>query len=130
MGKAKKPWRKKAKKFYSLDSSPFYQLQSKKKLAKLLHTSVAAMKGMADKSVTHYEYWEEEKDDGTMRPLCRPHEGLDKVQSRIGYLLQCIETPSYVHPPVPKRTYVTNAATHLGARAFCLMDIESFYPSV
>lgn len=129
MPKAKKPWRKKAKKFYSLQDSPFYRMESKKKLAALLFTSVKALKGMTDKSVPHYEYWEEEKDDGSMRPLCRPHEGLDKAQSRIAYLLACIETPNYVHAPVPKKTYVTNAAAHQGSRAFCLMDIESFYPS-
>lgn len=129
MTKAKKPWRKKAKKFYSLESSPFYKLERKKDLADLLLTSVAALKGMTDKSVQHYEYWEEEKPDGSMRPLCCPHEGLDKAQSRVAYLLACIETPDYVHAPVPKKTYVTNAAAHRGARAFCLMDIASFYPS-
>jgi len=129
MAKAKKPWRKKAKKFYQIQDSPFYKMQSEKKLAALLLTSVTALKGMTDKSVPHYEYWEKEKPDGSMRPLCRPHEGLDKAQSRIAYLLACIETPGYVHAPVPKKTYVTNAAAHRGSRAFCLMDIKSFYPS-
>ena len=129
MSKRKKPWRRKAKKFYRLQDSQFYKLESKRKLAKLLFTSVAALEGMADKSAPHYEYWEEEKADGSMRPLCRPHEGLDKVQSRIAYLLTCIETPDYVHAPVPKKTYVTNAAAHRGSRAFALLDIENFYPS-
>jgi hypothetical protein len=85
--------------------------------------------GMTDKSVPHYEYWEEEKRDGSMRPLCRPHEGLDKIQSRIAYLLACIKTPDYVHAPIPKRSYVTNAAAHRGSRAFSLIDVEDFYPS-
>lgn len=125
----KKPWRRKAKKFYRLEDSQFYKLQSKKKLATLLFTSVTALEGMADKSVQHYEYWEEEKADGSMRPLCRPHEGLDKVQSRISYLLACIKTPDYVHAPVPGKTYVTNAAVHRGSRSFALLDIENFYPS-
>lgn len=61
MTKAKKPWRKKAKKFYRLQDSPLYKLQSKKKLAKLLFTSVTALRGMTDKSVPHYEYWEEKR---------------------------------------------------------------------
>lgn len=129
MQKRKKPWRKKAKKFYRLQGSPLYKISTKKKLAELLFTSVAALRGMTDKSVPHYHYWEEEKTDGSMRPLCCPHEGLDKAQSRIAYLLSCIETPNYVHAPVPKKTYVTNAAAHRGARAFCLIDIESFYTS-
>ena len=129
MAKAKKPWRKKAKKFYPLERSPFYRLQRRKDLADLLLTSVTALEGMTDKSVQHYVYWEEEKPDGSMRPLCRPHEGLDRAQSRVAYLMACIETPEYVHAPVPKKTYVTNAATHRGARAYCLMDIASFYPS-
>jgi len=129
VSKAKKPWRNKAKKFYPLQSSPFYKMESKKKLAAVLHTSLKALRGMTDKSVPHYEYWEEQKDDGSMRPLCRPHEGLDKAQSRVAYLLACIETPDYVHAPIPKKTYVTNAAAHRGSKAFCLMDIESFYPS-
>lgn len=129
MTKAKKPWRRKAKKFYQLKDGPLYGMRSKRKLATLLFTSVTALKGMTDKSIPHYEYWEEEKPDGSMRPLCRPHEGLDKAQSRIAYLLASIKTPDYVHAPVPKKTYVTNAAAHRGSRAFCLMDIESFYPS-
>lgn len=129
MSKPKKPWRKKAKKSYSLQNSPLYNIRTKKDLATILFTSEAALRGMTDKSIPHYEYWEEEKPDGSMRPLCRPHEGLDKVQSRIAYLLSCIETPNYVHAPVPKRTYVTNAAAHKDSRAFCLMDIENFYPS-
>lgn len=129
MAKAKKPWRKKAKKFYPLEDSPFYRMQSKKKLATLLHTSVTALSGMIDKTIPHYEYWEEKKTDGSMRQLCRPHEGLDKAQSRVAYLLACIKTPDYVHAPVPNKTYVTNAAAHKGSRSFCLMDIESFYPS-
>lgn len=129
MPKPKKPWRKKAKKFYPLESSPLFKLQTKKKLAEALFTSVAALRGMTDKSVSHYQYWEEKKRDGSMRPLCCPHEGLDKAQSRIAYLLACIQTPEYVHAPIPKKTYVSNAAAHRGSRAFCLMDIESFYPS-
>jgi RNA-directed DNA polymerase len=51
------------------------------------------------------------------------------VQSRIAYLLACIETPDYVHAPIPKRSYVTNAAVHRGSRAFSLLDVEDFYPS-
>ena len=129
MSKKQKPWRKKAQKFYPIRQSPFYKLQKKAKLAELLFTSVTALEGMIDKSIPHYEYWEEEKPDGTLRPLCCPHEGLDKAQSRVAYLLACIQTPKYVHAPVPKRTYVTNAASHRGARAFCLLDIENFYPS-
>lgn len=125
----KKPWRRKAKKFYQLRDSPLYGIQSKKKLSEILFTSIAALKGMTDKTVPHYEYWEEEKSDGSMRALCRPHEGLDKAQSRVAYLLACIKTPDYVHAPIPQKTYVTNAASHRGSRAFCLMDIESFYPS-
>lgn len=129
MAKAKKPWRKKAKNFHRPENSALHKISSPKKLAELLFTSETALIGMTDKSVPHYEYWEEIKKDGTMRPLCRPHEGLDKVQSRIAYLLACIRTPDYVHAPVPKRTYVTNAEAHKDSKAFCLMDIESFYPS-
>lgn len=127
--KPKKPWRKKAKKFYPLKQSPLYKLRSKKRLADVLFTSVAGLRGMTDEAVSHYQYWEEKKPDGSMRPLCCPHQGLDKIQSRIAFLMACIETPSYVHAPIPQKTYVTNAAAHLGRRAFCLMDIESFYPS-
>jgi hypothetical protein len=129
MAKAKKPWRKKASKRYALQDSSLYKLTKKKTLAELLCTSLTALRGMADESVQHYEYWEEEKADGSMRPLCCPHQGLDKVQSRIAFLLSSIETPDYVHAPVRGRTYVTNAAAHIGSKAFCLLDLESFYPS-
>lgn len=129
MVRKKKPWRKKAKKTYSLHDSPLYKVRTRKKLATVLNDSVDVLQGMIDPSVEHYRYWTEDKKDGSKRHLCEPFPGLDKVQSRIAYLLQCIEVPDYVHAPVKGRNYVTNAAKHRGSKKFCLMDIENFYPS-
>lgn len=129
MKKKKKPWRKKAKKSYPLNASLLYKITTRKKLATVLNDSIGAIQGMIDPNVPHYHYWRKKKKDGSERDLCEPFKGLDKVQSRIAYLLQSIEMPDYVHAPVKGRNYVTNAAKHRGSRKFCLMDIEDFYPS-
>ncbi|MCP5391918.1 MAG: RNA-directed DNA polymerase [Sphingomonadaceae bacterium] len=113
---------------YPLDQSPFYKLQTRKKLAEVLFLSTAGMKKLAG-CADEYRCWDEPKKSGGTRRIEAPPESLKLVQRRISDQLQRITPPPYLSAPVKGRSYVHNAATHVGARAFRLLDVEDFFPS-
>jgi len=51
------------------------------------------------------------------------------VQSRIADLLQRLAPPDFLFAPVAGRSYVDNAAMHIGANSVHLLDILDFFPS-
>lgn len=114
--------------YHPLNQSCFYRLHNKRKLAEILFVSVRTVESFAN-AVNAYSCWDEPKKNGGVRRIEAPHENLKAVQKRIAVLLQRIAPPSYLMAPVKKRSYVHNAAVHLGSRAFRLLDIEDFFPS-
>lgn len=114
--------------FPQLRGTALYRVQSKKRLAELLLTSVDTLKRLG-KSDDLYKCWTAKKKNGGTRDIEAPHPNLKTVQKRISYLLQRIKAPEYLMAPVKNRSYVTNAAIHIGSRSFRLLDIEDFFPS-
>lgn len=119
---------KKTNSFHSIEQSSLYKLTSINKLALLLYSSVDGLNALA-KTERRYRCWQEVKKNGGVRHIEAPDDNLKKVQKRISVLLQRIRPPRYLMAPVRKRSYVDNAAVHRGANAFCLLDIEDFFPS-
>jgi hypothetical protein len=76
-----------------------------------------------------YYSFSKKKKNGKLRTIDAPRDDLKKVQKRIADLLQRIKAPSYLFAPVPGRSYVDNAAVHIGAPSVHLLDIEDFFPS-
>jgi hypothetical protein len=113
---------------YPLDQSPFFKLATQKKLAELLFVSLAGLKRLANCG-GEYRCWDEAKKSGGTRRIEAPPEALKAVQRRISDLLQRITPPDYLMAPVKRRSYVHNAAVHVGAKAFRLLDVEDFFPS-
>lgn len=113
---------------HALDQSCLYRRSNKRKLAKILHLSLKGLEALAQTD-NRYQSWEEDKKSGGKRRIDAPHDNLKKAQKRISDLLQRITPPDYLMAPVKRRSYVSNAATHVGARAFRLLDIEDFFPS-
>ena len=113
---------------HDLNQSCLYKLSNKRKLAKTLHLSPKGLEALSD-TTNRYQSWEEEKKSGGKRKIDAPHDNLKKVQKRISDLLQRITPPDYLMAPVKRRSYVSNAAAHVGAKAFRLLDIEDFFPS-
>lgn len=113
---------------YPLEQSPLYLLSSKKRLADLLFVSTAGLKRLT-RCNDKYQCWEEPKKSGGTRQIAAPPENLKSAQRRISELLQRIAPPAYLMAPVKRRSYVHNAAMHIGSRAFRLLDIEDFFPS-
>lgn len=113
---------------HALNQSCFYRLRNKRKLAEILFANVRTVESLAN-AANPYSCWDEPKKSGGVRRIEAPHTNLKPVQKRIATLLQRIEPPSYLMAPVKKRSYVHNAAVHIGSRAFRLLDIEDFFPS-
>ncbi|MCG8442209.1 MAG: reverse transcriptase family protein [Caulobacterales bacterium] len=113
---------------HPLNQCCLYKLASRRKLAALLFLSPRGLLALSD--VGHrYKCWDASKKDGGTRRIEAPHDNLKEVQKRIAHLLQGIEPPDYLSAPVRGRSYVDNAARHIGARSFRLLDIEDFFPS-
>ncbi|WP_417494641.1 reverse transcriptase family protein [Maricaulis sp.] len=113
---------------YPIHQSCLYKLRNRAKLARLLPASLKGLESLAD-SNGRYACWNEPKKNGGSRRIEAPHDNLKAVQKRITNLLQRIEPPDFLMAPVKGRSYVDNAAAHIGARAFHLLDIEEFFPS-
>lgn len=116
------------RKQHAIEQSCLFRVRSKKKLAEILYKSVSGLEVLANSS-RKYRTWMEPKKNGGERLIEAPTEPLKLVQKRIADILQRIHSPNYLMAPVKGRSYVHNAAMHRGSRAFCLLDIEDFFPS-
>lgn len=112
--------------FYGERDSPFFRLITRKKLAKLLFSSKSKLESLAREEFAYIEFSKRKKDGG-LRQICAPRGDLKLVQKRIANLLHRITPPDYLFAPVSGRSYVDNAAAHLGAKSIRLLDIENFY---
>ena len=117
-----------AKRKYGLRDSPFFRLSTKSKLARLLQISPSKLKKLSHLD-GGYVHFEKEKKNGESRKISAPIPPLKNVQSRIADLLGRIAPPDYLFAPVKGRSYVDNAARHIGALSVRLLDIEDFFPS-
>lgn len=115
-------------KYYTERDSPFFRLRSKKKLAALLFSSKSKLTTLAQDENLYTEFTKPKKDGG-VRVISAPREDLKRIQKRIAVLLQRIMPPEYLFAPVSGRSYVDNAARHLGSDCIHLLDIEDFFPN-
>lgn len=111
---------------YPIEKSPFYKLERKKDLCKLLYISEKQLKTYLKKSTTsnYHPSKSGTREIHILKPFTRT------LHNRIFKLLQRIETPDYLHSGVKKRSHVTNAIQHLGhGNKIFTIDIKSFYTS-
>lgn len=113
---------------YTIRDSPFFRLRTKAKLASLLQISPNKLKWLSGLSGGYVQF-QKVKKNGAMRDISAPIPPLKSVQARVADLLGRITPPDYLFAPVKGRSYVDNAARHIGARSVRLLDIEDFFPS-
>ncbi len=77
------------------------------------------------RSNKNYKTWTE--DDGRKVQAAKPI--LRRLQARIAVLLRRVVPPSYRQSGVRGRSFLTNAASHLGDHPAIKFDIRKFYPS-
>ena len=119
---------KKPKRYHSERDSQFFRLRSRAKLASLLYISQAKLQTLAREPNLYFQF-KKSKSSGGFREISAPRDDLKTVQARIADQLRRIAPPDYLFAPVAGRSYVDNAATHLGAHSIRLLDIEEFFPS-
>lgn len=126
---------------YRLVDSPFYKLKSRAKLARLLRVSTETLEQLSSGRTLYIRRWKHKKLEqwlrepphedvaDTYRPIDIPDPRLKAVQSRIASLLARIHPPDFLFSPVKGRSYVENAARHVGSEAFWLLDVADYFPS-
>ena len=116
------------KRKHQLRDSGFFRLQTKSRLARLLQASPSKLRNLSRRE-DGYFYFTKSKTSGGHREICAPVPSLKSVQSRLAELLSRIAPPDYLFSPVARRSYVDNAACHIGARSVHLLDIKDFFPN-
>lgn len=114
---------------YPLDQSPLYKMTTKRKLAELLRLTPAKLKRLSSLSPLLYKEWDQTNSKGKTRQIEDPARALKEIQSRIAKILSSIAAPSFLHCPVKGRSYISNAAQHIGARHIRNIDISNYFPS-
>ena len=116
------------KRNYLLNQSPFFRLSTKRKLANLLGVTLIELK-LLECSDRLYREREIPKKNGGTRLIENPRRDLKLVQARIARLLGRITPPDYLFCPVNGRSYVTNAARHIGHRVVRTLDVKKYFPN-
>ncbi|WP_267551272.1 reverse transcriptase family protein [Rhizobium rhizogenes] len=116
-------------KAYPLHQSPLFKLTTKKRLAALLELSVSEMQLLAKSANALYSEFDVPKNSGGLRGVENPRRQLKMVQARVARLLGRIAPPDYLFCPVKGRSYVMNAAQHLGQPVVHCLDIRKYFPN-
>lgn len=126
---------------YGLQDSPFFRLLSRKRLAEMLCVSPETLATIAIDESLYVRRWKHKKLDqwlkaepqgevsNNYRPIDIPDPRLKALQSRVATFLGRIAPPDFLFNPVKGRSYVDNAAHHLGSNAFWLLDVADYFPS-
>lgn len=115
---------------YNLNQSPFYKLNSHKKLIKLFKTTKGTLNYLLSQGDNNNYYTFTIPQENKDRDVQVPKKILRKIHKKIFELLSRINTPSYLHSATKKLSYVTNAHSHLSSSTkskHASIDIKSFF---
>ena len=116
-------------KVYPLNQSVFFKLRSKRRLSKILGTSTENLQKLTSLGDDNYHQFEIKPEGRKARKVEHPKPRLERIHARIFALLRRVAPPFYLHSGIKRRSYVTNAESHLGEHPVGKLDIQSFYPS-
>ena len=108
---------------YGLNQSPFYKLNRKKDLLRLLRTNQSGIRRIKNAKVLYAKSVE------NGREIEKPRDDLKRLQKRIEDLLKRIELPDFIHGPAKGKSYITNASVHVGASEIRCLDIARYFQS-
>ncbi len=114
---------------YVLDQSRLFRLQSKARLAELLRVELKDIRHLLANGDSNYDVFTKAQDNGKPRIIESPKPELKELHQRLQLLFSRIKTPDYLHSGIKGRSYITNAAAHVGGRWGAKTDIAKFYPS-
>lgn len=116
---------------HPLNQSRLYSIQSRAKLAALFGHTRQTLDALlkVERPYTHPEIVVERNGKRKTRTVNEPRGQLRAVHNVVAKFLGRVEPPDYLFCPVKARSYVQNAAHHIGAREIRKLDIESYFPS-
>ncbi|ABX18504.1 reverse transcriptase family protein [Burkholderia multivorans] len=116
------------RKQYTKNRSPFFRLESRRKLATLLATTLKSLEELAGlPSNQRYKMFFEQESG---RYITEPIGELRRVHKRIAKLLCRVSPPDFLQSATKGRSYKTNAEAHIGGQNIIKLDIKEYYPSV
>jgi hypothetical protein len=114
---------------HPIKRSPLNKLGNHRQLAALLKVDVSLLKKLSKAGREGYSEWDEPKASGGTRHIENPKPRLKRIQARLAAILSLIDPPDFLTCPVKGRSYVSNAAVHVGAKEIVTMDISTYFPS-
>jgi hypothetical protein len=116
---------------HPLPQSRLYAVQSRAKLAEIfgltrvtLDAALAAERPYNERSI------EITRNGKTkVRVIQEPRGALRAIHITVRKMLSRIDPPDFLFCPVKRRSYVSNAARHIGAKEIRTLDIHAYFPS-
>lgn len=115
---------------HPLNQSPLYKVTSPKRLAEVLGISLPDLEHLIAAEHDNYQVFDVTRSDGGKRKIEQPKARTQGLHRRVCDLLSRIETPEYLHSAIKGRSYLTNAAAHVGRGPMVKVDVRSFFRSV
>lgn len=118
----------KTKKYYPLNQSALYRVNSKKRLSEILFISRAELATLItddDKNKLYNCYLNEKG-----RLIQQPKGLMYKLHNRVANLLSRIATPEYIQYSKKGLSHITNASIHVNSKQVITFDIKSYYLSI
>ena len=116
---------------HPLNQSQLYSVLSRGKLAGLFGLTREELDQALAMEHPYSRRQMEQKRNGKtkIRIIQEPRGMLRPIHLYVGRALSKIEPPDFLFCPVKRRSYVSNAARHVGAKVIHTLDIQAYFPS-
>ena len=117
--------------YHPLNQSKLYKVTTRRKLASVFGMTEAELKTALALPAPFSSRQIEVNRNGVvkLRHVQEPRGPLRPIHTRIRKLLSRIEPPDFLFCPVKGRSYVSNAAVHIGAGKVRTLDVANYFPS-
>ena len=118
-------------KYHPLDQSRLYKVTTRRKLAAVFGMAEAELQKLVAMPKPFSSRHLEVVRNGVakVRHVQEPRGPLRPVHIRVRKLLSRIEPPGFLFCPVKGRSYVSNAAVHIGSKELRTLDVANYFPS-
>jgi hypothetical protein len=116
---------------HPLHQSRLYAVQSRAKLAELFGLTRTTLNAVLAAERPYSERSMELTRNGKtkVRVIQEPRGVLRAIHTTVRKMLSRIDPPDFLFCPVKRRSYVSNAAQHAGAKEIRTLDIQAYFPS-
>ena len=116
---------------HPLNQSRLYAVQSRGKLAELFGLTRSGLGDLLRIERPYSQRAIELTRNGKtkVRTIQEPRGALRSIHATVRRALSQIEPPDFLFCPVKRRSYVSNAAQHVGSRVVRKLDIRAYFPS-